>query len=77
MMARKTYKSFVFGETLLDTIETLPESERGRFMYYINVYGIRGEEPELGGMEKAVWIQIKALIDEAQDGRRNNGRRKI
>jgi hypothetical protein len=65
---RKKYKRFVFGETLKEAIDLLPESERGRFSLYVINYGIDGVEPELAGMEKVVWFQMKTLI-----GNLNNG----
>jgi hypothetical protein len=57
------YNYFIFGKTLLDTIEIMPENERWRFLQYVVNYGIHGIEPELSGLEKIVWFQMKTLID--------------
>jgi hypothetical protein len=67
MMARKTYKSFIFPETLLDTLDMMDEAGSARFARYIHNYGVRGIEPELEGIEKALWVFMRILIDDMRE----------
>jgi len=57
------FKKFVFGETLEQALDALPEDMQLRFYRMIKNYGLHGIEPELTGMELAVWVQMKAMID--------------
>jgi hypothetical protein len=60
---RTQYKRFIFGETLRTALNAVPESEQTRFFNIVMDYGLDGTEPVLTGFEKAVWVQMKALID--------------
>lgn len=64
--------SFVFYETFETVINELPEDMQLKFYKYITQYGLHGIEPELNGIEKAVWTQIQFAIDEAQSRRKKN-----
>jgi hypothetical protein len=67
---KRQYKMFVFGETLQKTVAEIPESEQLRFYRIIVDYGINGIEPKLAGFEAAVWVQIKAMIDNTMPKKR-------
>jgi hypothetical protein len=67
---KKQYKKFIFGETLQKAILQIPESEQLRFYRIIVDYGIDGVEPELGGFEAAVWVQMKDMIDNTMPAKR-------
>jgi len=57
------FKKFVFGETLEQALDALPDEMQLRFYRMIKNYGLHGIEPELTGVELAVWVQMKAMID--------------
>ena len=44
-------------------IEDLPEENKTEFLLYIYNYGSRGEEPELEGLAKTIWVKIKRRMD--------------
>jgi len=56
-------KKFVFGETLEQAIEVIPEEYQLKFYRIIKNYGLHGIEPELSGFELATWVVMKAMID--------------
>ena len=62
--------SFVFYETFELVIEELPEEMQLKFYRYITQYGLHGIEPEVTGIEKAIWTQIQFAIDQAQNRRK-------
>ena len=62
--------SFVFYETFESVIEELPEEMQLKFYKYITQYGLHGIEPEVTGIEKAIWTQIQFAIDQAQNSRK-------
>ena len=62
--------SFVFYETFESVIEELPEEMQLKFYKYIKQYGLHGIEPEVTGIEKAIWTQIQFAIDQAQNRRK-------
>ena len=62
--------SFVFYETFESVIEELPEEMQLKFYKYITQYGLHGIEPEVTGIEKAIWTQIQFSIDQAQNRRK-------
>ena len=62
--------SFVFYETFESVIEELPEEMQLKFYKYITQYGLHGIEPEVSGIEKAIWTQIQFAIDQAQNRRK-------
>ena len=62
--------SFVFYETFESVIEELPEEMQLKFYKYITQYGLHGVEPEVTGIEKAIWTQIQFAIDQAQNRRK-------
>ena len=62
--------SFVFYETFESVIEELPEEMQLKFYKYITQYGLHGIEPEVTGIEKAIWTQIQFAIDQAQNRRK-------
>jgi hypothetical protein len=67
---KKRYKMFVFGETLQKAIDVIPEADQLRFYRIISQYGINGIEPELSGLEAAVWVQMKDMIDNTMPSKR-------
>jgi hypothetical protein len=70
MKMKKQYKMFVFGETLQKAIALIPEAEQLRFYRIIVEYGLNGIDPELSGLEAAIWIQMKDMIDNTMPRRR-------
>jgi hypothetical protein len=58
-------KHFIFGETMQKAVNQIPETEQLRFYRIIVEYGIDSIEPELNGLEAAVWVLLKETIDEA------------
>ena len=62
--------SFVFYETFELVIEELSEEMQLKFYRYITQYGLHGIEPEVTGIEKAIWTQIQFAIDQAQNRRK-------
>jgi hypothetical protein len=67
---KNQYKMFVFGETLQKAIDQIPASEQLRFYRIIVQYGLDNLEPELSGFEAAVWVQMKAMIDNTMPKKR-------
>jgi len=57
------FRKFIFGETLEQAIDAIPEESQLRFFRIIKDYGLHGIEPELTGFELATWVQMKAMID--------------
>lgn len=54
---------FIFGETIAEAIEAIPEEHQLRFYRYVKDYGLHRIEPELSGFELSTWIQMKNMID--------------
>ena len=54
---------FIFGETLEQALESIPEEYQLKYYRIIKDYGLHGIEPELTGFELATWVQMKAMID--------------
>lgn len=48
-------------------IEDLPEEYKSIFLMHIYIYGSRGIEPQLSGLEQTLWLKIQRRIDEDQD----------
>ena len=46
-----------------DYILDIPEENRTDFFYYIFNYAVYGEEPDIKGFEKSVWLKIKRRMD--------------
>ena len=65
------YRMFIFGESLEEAIEAIPEEYQLRFYRMIKDYGLHGIEPTLTGFEQATWVQMKSMIDRTIP-RRNN-----
>lgn len=66
-------KSFVFYQSFHEALKELPLEQYGKVMFAINEYALSGIEPELAGVEKALFILIKPQID-ANSRRRENGK---
>ena len=65
------FKKFIFGETLEQAIDAIPEEYQLKFFRFIKDYGLHGIEPELTGFELATWVQMKAMIDITMPKRNN------
>jgi len=65
------FRKFIFGETLEQAIEAIPEEYQLKFFRFIKDYGLHGIEPELAGFELATWVQMKAMIDRTMPKRNN------
>ena len=65
---------FVFFESFYEMLKELEVDMRMRFYAYICEYGLYGTEPELSGVEKALWIPIKLSIDSMQS-KQQSGKR--
>ena len=59
--------SFVFYETYYEALKELPDDVQLAFFHYIAEYALYENEPELTGIEKALWIQIKQGLDKSKD----------
>jgi hypothetical protein len=59
----KEYKKFVIGETLYEAINKLPDGIKQNFAIYSMQYGIEYKEPVLEGVEAALWITFRDIID--------------
>jgi len=57
------FKKFIFGETLEQAIEAIPEEYQLKFFRFIKNYGLHGIEPELTGFELATWVLMRESID--------------
>jgi len=57
------FSKFIFGETLEQALEAVPEDCQLRFYRMVKDYGLHGIEPDLTGFELATWVQMKAMID--------------
>jgi hypothetical protein len=66
---KKEYKKFVVGETLYEAINKLPAGTKERFAAYSMQYGIEYIEPELEGLEAALWVTMRDLIDNTRPKR--------
>ncbi len=64
--------SFVFYGTWQEQLNELPDDMRLKFYGYICNYGLYDTEPEVRGIEKALWIPIKYAIDTAKERRNQN-----
>ena len=65
------FSKFIFGETLEQAIDAIPEESQLKFFRIIKDYGLHGIEPKLTGFELATWVQMKALIDNTMPKRNN------
>jgi hypothetical protein len=75
-MANKEYKKFVVGETLRDIIQELESDQKLRFYEAIMDYGIDKKKPNFTGMEKALWVSIRDVIDNTRPKRGGQQRNK-
>ena len=66
-------ESFIMYKSFHEALKELSREQYGNVMYAINEYALNGEESELTGIEKAVFMLIKPQID-ANARRRENGR---
>lgn len=57
------FSKFIFGETLEQALDAIPEDCQLKFYRMIKDYGLHGIEPDLTGFELATWVQMKAMID--------------
>jgi hypothetical protein len=56
-------ESFIFYKSFLDALEELPDDLRLKLYDAITTYALKGEEIELSGIEKAVFLLIKPQIN--------------
>lgn len=56
-------ESFIFYKSFLDALEELPDNLRLKLYDAITKYALKGEEIELSGIEKAVFLLIKPQIN--------------
>jgi hypothetical protein len=68
-MNERKYKKFVVGETVYEALGRLPEELRGKFALYVMSYGIEYKEPELTGLEAALWVSLRDQIDNTRPRR--------
>lgn len=60
-------KKFIFHKSFYDSLKSLEEKDRLRFIEYIINYAFEGTEPELDGMELTAWIVFKSKLDEDKE----------
>ncbi len=58
--------SFVFYESFREQLAGLEAETQLRFYNYIADYGLFGAEPELTGLEQALWLSFKNAIDNSK-----------
>jgi hypothetical protein len=56
------HRSFIFGDTLRDQLQFIPQEERYKFLDAILSYGLDGEEAAFEGKDQALWAGMKALL---------------
>ena len=66
--------AFVFYKSFHEALEPMEPEQYKRVMVGITNYALNGEEPELSGMEKSIFLLIKPQID-ANQKRYDNGRK--
>ena len=62
--------SFVFYETFYESLIELPEDVRLRFYEYVAEFGLYGKEPDISGIELALWKNIQFAIENSQKRRK-------
>jgi hypothetical protein len=65
-MAEKIFSTFVMSETTRNQIKALPYAMQLKFFWAVTDYGIDAIEPEFDGLELAVWIPMRDLINSAK-----------
>jgi hypothetical protein len=65
------FRKFIFGETLEQALNAIPEEYQLKYYRIIKDYGLHGIEPELTGFELATWVQMKAMIDNTMPKKNN------
>jgi len=63
MSTQRMFSTFMLSETTLKQIKILPEDLQLKFFWAISNYGIEGIEPDFTGMELAIWISMRDLIN--------------
>ena len=53
----------IFHDDWIETLNTLSLEASSRFLNYIVTYSTTEEEPDLDGMEYALWTRFRAEID--------------
>jgi hypothetical protein len=64
--------SFIFYPSFLEALEGMPDDSYIRLTRCIHAYGTTGEETELQGLERNIFVTIKAQID-ANTKKRSDG----
>lgn len=64
--------SFIFYESFKRQLDELDNATQIRFYQAITMYGIDGVEPDFSGIEKALWLQFKFVLDETASRRIQN-----
>lgn len=67
-------ESFVFNQSFYEALRELPDKSRLKVYDSVCEYGLSGIEPELTGMEKAIFTLIKSQIDR-RNQRVENGKK--
>ena len=67
-------ESFVFYQSFYEALRELPDKSRLKVYDSVCEYGLNGIEPELTGMEKAIFTLIKSQIDR-RNQRVENGKK--
>jgi len=56
-------RKFTFLPSYYEAVKDLPESQKNKLLAAICEYGVTGKEPDLDGLEKAVFTLVKPIID--------------
>ena len=70
----QTRTSFVFYESFYEALKDLPTDEQLKAFHSICRYALYGEEPEVDGLAKAIFILVKPQLD-ANNRRYENGKK--
>ena len=66
--------SFIFYRSYVEALKELPDENRLHIMDAVLRYALEGEEPNLTGVEKAVFVLMRPQID-ANNRRYENGKK--
>jgi hypothetical protein len=62
-MKKKQFDTFIFSETTINQIRALPEESQLKYFWAVTNYSLEGIESNFTGIELAVWIPMRDLID--------------
>jgi hypothetical protein len=67
-MGETKFSTFVMSETTRNQIKALPEEMQLKYFWALMNFGLDGIEPNFDGVELALWIPMRDLIVNHQQG---------